>query len=79
MWNVPIPTVFRTLETDRGWEVEVVPFTDPLVVRQRSVEEREWLETFKIFGIGKEDGKKIIHKLNYTLLNDHEELFGCYW
>jgi len=44
-----------------------------------SVKEKEWLETFKIFGIGKEDGKKIIHKLVYALLNEHEKLFGFYW
>jgi hypothetical protein len=40
---------------------------------------KEGLETFKIFGIGKQDGKKIIHKLGHTLLNEHEKLFGCYW
>jgi len=51
----------------------------PLVVRQRSVKEKEWSETFKIFGIGKEGGKKIIHRLGYTLLNEHEKLFGSYW
>jgi hypothetical protein len=50
-----------------------------LVVGQRSVKEKEWLETFKIFGIGKEDGNKIIHRLVYTLLNEHEKLFGSYW
>ena len=50
-----------------------------LVVGQRSVKEKEWLETFKIFGIGKEDGKKIIHRLGYTLLNEHEDLFGSYF
>ncbi len=38
----------------------------PLVVRQRR--ERENL------GIGTEDGKKIIHRLDYTLLNEHEKL-----
>ncbi len=37
--------------TDREWEVEVIP----LVVRQRSVKEKEWLEIVKIFGIRKED------------------------
>jgi hypothetical protein len=31
-----------------------------------------------IFGIGKEDGMKIIHRLGYTLLNEHEKLFGSY-
>jgi len=49
-------------EKQRGWEVEVVP----LVVGQRSVKEKEWLETLKIFGIGKEDGKKIINRLGDT-------------
>jgi hypothetical protein len=37
-------------------EVDVIP----LFVGQRSVKEKEWLETFKIFGIGKEDGKRIM-------------------
>jgi hypothetical protein len=50
-----------------------------LVVGQQSVKEKEWLETFKIFGIGKEDGKQILHKLGNTLLNEHEKLFGGYW
>ena len=75
MKKIPILTGLRSLVTDRDWEVEVVP----LVVGQRSVKGKEWLETFKIFGIGKEDGKKIIHKLGYTLINDYEKLFGCYW
>ena len=61
----------RSLEIDREWEVEVVP----LVVGQRSVKKKEWLETFNIFGIGKEGGKKIIHRLGHTLLNEHEKLF----
>ena len=56
----------------------MVPF-NPLVVVQRSVREKEWLETLKIFGIGSEDGKRIIHRLGYTILNDHEKLFGSYW
>jgi hypothetical protein len=34
-----------------------------------SVREKDWLETFKLFGIGKEEGRKIIHKLGYTLLS----------
>ena len=71
----PILTGLRALATDRDWEVEVVP----LVVGQRSVKEKEWLDTFKIFGIGKEDGKKIIHRQGYTLLNEHEKPFGSYW
>jgi len=46
---------------DRGWEVEVVP----LVVGQRSVKEKEWLETLRFFGITKdsEDRRKIISRL----------------
>jgi hypothetical protein len=33
---------------------------------------------FKVFGIGKEEGKKILQGLGHTLLNDHEKLFGIY-
>ena len=73
--HLPILTGLRTLATERGWEVEVVP----LVAGQRSVKEKEWLESFEIFGIGKEDGKRIIRKLGLTLLNEHEKLFGRYW
>jgi hypothetical protein len=54
---------------DRDWDVEVVP----LVVGQRSVKEKEWLETLRIFGINKEDGKRIIGRLGYTLLNENEK------
>jgi hypothetical protein len=54
--------------------VEVVP----LVVGQRSVKIKEWLETFKIFRIGKEDKKKIIHRLGHTLFNEYEKLFSIY-
>jgi hypothetical protein len=50
----------------------------PTVVGQRSVREKEWLETLRIFGIGKEDGKRIINKLGLTLLDEHEKLFGTY-
>ena len=73
--HLPILTGLRTLATERGWEVEVVP----LVAGQRSVKEKEWLESFEIFGIGKEEGKRIIRKLGLTLLNEHEKLFGSYW
>ncbi len=45
----------------------------------RSVKEKEWLKTLKIFGVGKEDGKRINGRLGYTLLNEHEKLFGSYW
>ena len=72
--HLPILTGLRTLATERGWEVEVVP----LVAGQRSVKEKEWLESFEIFGIGKEEGKRIIRKLGLTLLNEHEKLFGSY-
>jgi hypothetical protein len=48
-------------------------------VGQRSVKEKEWLETLRIFGIDKEDGKRIIGRLGYTLLNEYEKLFGSYW
>ena len=50
-----------------------------MVVGKRSVKEKEWLETFtEVFGVGKEDGKKNIHRLGYTLFNEHEKLFGSY-
>ena len=81
MWEVaekqhaPILTGLRALAVDREWEVEVVP----LVVGQRSVKEKEWVETIRIFGISKEDGKRIIGRLGCTLLNEHEKLFGSYW
>ena len=61
--------------TDRGWEVEVVP----LVEGQWSVREEEWLDSVRVFGIGKDDGQKIILRLGLTLLRDHENLFGSYW
>ncbi len=56
---------------DREWKVEVVP----LVVGQRSVQEKEWLEPLGIFGIGKENGKRIIDRLGRTLLDEHEKHF----
>ena len=72
--HTPILMGLWTLAADRGWEVEVVP----LVSGQRSVKEKEWMESFKIFGIGKEDGKNIIQRLGLTLLSEHEKLFGNY-
>ncbi len=54
--HTPIITGLRALTADREWEVEAVP----LVAGQRSVKEKEWLESFRVFGIGKDDGKKII-------------------
>jgi hypothetical protein len=81
MWKVsekqhtPVLTGLRTLSEERGWEVEVVP----LVAGQRSVREKEWLEDLRIFGIGKEDGQRIIDRLGRTLLDEHEKLFGSYW
>ena len=44
----------NALAEDRGGEVEVLP----LVAGQRSVREKEWLESLKTFGISTEDGKK---------------------
>ncbi len=79
MWKVaekqhtPILKDLGVLAVDR--ELEVVP----LVVGQRSAKEKEWLETLRIFGIGKENGKRIIGRLGHTLLNKHEKLFGSYW
>jgi hypothetical protein len=82
MWKVvenqytPILTGLRVLTSERGWEVEVVP----LVVGRRSVREKECLEVLRIFGIGKEDGKRIISKLGHTLLDEHEKFYnivGC--
>ena len=81
MWKVadkqhaPILTGLRALAGERGWEVEVVP----LVAGQRSVREKEWLEALRIFGIGKEDGQRILGRLGRTLLDEHEKLFGSYW
>jgi hypothetical protein len=43
----------------------------PLVAGQRSVRE-EWLEALRIFGIGKEDGLRILGRLGRTLLEEHE-------
>jgi hypothetical protein len=40
-----------------------------------SVKEKEWLETLRIFGIIKEDGKRIIGRLGY---NEYEKLFNNY-
>ena len=81
MWRVadkqhaPILTGLRALAGERGWEIEVVP----LVVGQRSVREKEWLEALRIFGIGKQDGQRILGRLGRTLLDEHEKLFGSYW
>ncbi len=71
----PIITGLWALAADRGLEVEVVP----LVAGQRSVKEKEWLESFRVFGIDKEDGKKTLRKLKLKLLNEHEKLFSSYW
>jgi hypothetical protein len=50
-----------------------------MVAGQRSVREKEWLEALGIFGIGKEDGQRILGRLGRTLLDEHEKLFGRYW
>ena len=81
MWKVtekqhtPILTGLRTLPANRGCQIEVVP----LVGGQRSVREKEWLEALRIFGIGKEDEKRIIGRLGRTLLDEHEKLSGSNW
>ena len=36
-------------------------------------------EALRIFGIGKEDGQRILGRLGRTLLDEHEKLFGSYW
>ena len=73
----PIITGLLTLVADRGWEVECNEVA-PLVEGQRSVKEKECLESFRVFGIDKDDGKKMLRKLGLTLLNEHEKLFCIY-
>ena len=70
----PILEGLNTLTEDRGWVVEVLP----LVVGQRSVREKEWIEAMKTFVIDVEDGKKIIYRLGSLLMSEHEKLFGGY-
>ena len=50
-----------------------------MVAGQRSVKEKEWVESFGVFGIGKDDGKTIIQRLGLMLMSEHEKLFGSYW
>jgi hypothetical protein len=73
--HVPILGGLRALAEERGWEIEVVP----IVAGQRSVREKEWLEALRLFGIGKEDGQRILGRLGRTLLDDHEKLFRSCW
>ena len=73
--HTPIITGLWSLSGDRGWEVEVAP----LVVGQRSVKEKECLESFRVFGIDKDDDKKMLRKLGLTVLNEYEKLLGNYW
>jgi hypothetical protein len=81
MWRVtekqhtPIMIGLRALAEEREWEVSIVP----LVGGQWSTREKEWLETLRIFGIGKEDGQRIIGRLDRTLLDEHEKPFRSYW
>jgi hypothetical protein len=49
-----------------------------MVTGQRSVREKEWLETLRIFGIGKEDGQRIIGRLDRMFLDEHEKLLGSH-
>ena len=64
----------KALAEEREWEVAVVP----LVAGQRSVREKECLEALRTFGIGKEDGQRIIPRLGRTFLDEHEKIFGSY-
>jgi hypothetical protein len=64
----------NALTEEWGWVMEVLP----LVSGQRSVREKEWLETMKTFGISTVDGKRIIYSLGSLLLSEHEKLFGSY-
>ena len=51
---------------------------DGSVGHSRSEKRSDWKPS-RIFGIGKEDGKRIIGKLGCTLLDEHEKLFGSSW
>ncbi len=73
--HTPIIIGLRAVAEEREWEVSVVP----LVAGQRSVREKEWVEGLRIFGIGNEDGQRIIARLGRTLLDEPEKLFGSYW
>ncbi len=73
--HTPILGGLNALAGERGWVVEVLP----LVAGQRSVREKEWLETMKTFRRSAEDGKRIIYRLGSLLLSEHEKLFGSYW
>jgi ABC-type lipoprotein release transport system permease subunit len=68
------PPQLTTLRRRRHREIEVVP----VVAGQRSVKEKEWMESFRVFGIDKDDDKKMLRKLGLTLVNEHEKLFCCY-
>jgi hypothetical protein len=65
--HTPILVGLNALAEERGWKVEVMR----LVAGQRSVREREWLESLKSFGISAEEGRRIV--------SEHEKLFGSYW
>jgi hypothetical protein len=68
----PILEGLNALAQERGWMVEVLPL---VVLGQRSVRAKEWLEAMKTFGISSEDGKKIIYRLGSSLLSEHKKLF----
>jgi hypothetical protein len=72
--HTPIMIGLRELVENREWEVVV-----PLVAGQWSVRKKEWMEILRIFGIGREDGERIIGRLGRTFLDEHEKLFGSYW
>ena len=72
--HTPILEGLNALPEERGWMLEVLP----LVVVQRWVREKEWLEAMTMFGISSQDGKKIIYRLVSSLSSEHEKLFGSY-
>jgi hypothetical protein len=39
----------------------------------------QWLEALKTFGIGKEEGQRILGRVGRVLLDENEKLFGSYW
>jgi len=60
--HAPILEGLNALAEERGWVVEVFLL---LIAGHRSVREKDWLEVMRTFGIGAEDGKRIIHRLGH--------------
>ena len=68
------------LEFKRASDTAETYYSDmrSIIAGQRSVREKEYLETMKTFGISSEDGKRIIYRLGSLLLLEHEKLFASY-